>query len=189
MGGAVEAGPRDVVPGDARPAAPRHAAARRRARARRAAEAHVLEDRRRGPRLDRPKLMPATPGRWTLLDAHTLAFRPAGLGFALGSSPSVALPRAVHVVGRSDGTLTRTLAWEVPTGSTLRLQQLLAQLGYLPRRLAAGRGRLVDRRSGRSSRPRSRRRRAASSWRYPNTPAELTRSGRPASGTRSPAAR
>ena len=34
----------------------------------------------------RPVLSPATPGRWKLLDAHTIAFQPTGpLGFGLGS--------------------------------------------------------------------------------------------------------
>ena len=33
----------------------------------------------------RPRVSPALPGSWRLLDAHTLAFRPRGLGFALGT--------------------------------------------------------------------------------------------------------
>ena len=80
----------------------------------------------------RPQLSPATPGHWRLLDAHTLAFRPAGLGFGLGEKVHVVLPRAVHLAGRAGAALTRTFDWQVANGSTLRLQQLLAQLGYLP---------------------------------------------------------
>jgi peptidoglycan hydrolase-like protein with peptidoglycan-binding domain len=80
----------------------------------------------------RPRLSPAMPGNWRLLDAHTLAFRPRGLGFGLGTEVRVLLPRAVHLAGRPGATLTRTLSWQIPSGSTLRLQQLLAQLGYLP---------------------------------------------------------
>jgi hypothetical protein len=118
---------------------------------------------------ERPRVEPATPGSWTLLDAHTLSFQPNGLGFALGSSPRVVLPRAVQVVGSK---LTRTLAWEVPTGSTLRLQQLLAQLGYLP----------VDWEPAGDAPPPTKREQLAAavaappghfSWRYANTPAEL----------------
>ena len=61
----------------------------------------------------------------------------------------------------------------MPTGSTLRLQQLLAQLGYLP----------VDwQPAGDASSPSKRAQLAAAvapppgrfDWRYPNTPAELT---------------
>ena len=80
----------------------------------------------------RPAISPATPGRWRLLDAHTIAFEPSGLGFGLGANVRVALPRAAHLAGQGGATLTRTLEWQVPEGSTLRLQQLLAQLGYLP---------------------------------------------------------
>ena len=81
----------------------------------------------------RPVLSPATPGRWKLLDAHTIAFQPTSpLGFGLGANVRVVLPRAAHLAGQPGATLTRTLAWQVPPGSTLRLQQLLAQLGYLP---------------------------------------------------------
>jgi hypothetical protein len=68
-----------------------------------------------------PRLVPATRGHWEQTDAHTLSFRPAGFGFALGGTLRVLIP------GRS-------LAWKVPGGSTLRLQQLLARLGYLPLR-------------------------------------------------------
>ncbi len=79
----------------------------------------------------RPRLTPAAPGRWRLLDENTLAFRPAGLGFGLGSDVQIDLPRAVHLVGHETST-SRQLHWHVPEGSTLRLQQLLAELGYLP---------------------------------------------------------
>jgi peptidoglycan hydrolase-like protein with peptidoglycan-binding domain len=80
----------------------------------------------------RPKLSPALPGDWHLLDEHTLAFQPRGLGFGLGTEVRVDLPQAVHLADRPGAALTSTLRWQVPAGSTLRLQQLLAQLGYLP---------------------------------------------------------
>ena len=80
----------------------------------------------------RPRVTPAVPGRWLTLDAHTIAFQPSGLGFALGGTVQVELPQGVHLAGRGGATLTRTVRWQVPQGSTLRLQQLLAQLGYLP---------------------------------------------------------
>jgi len=66
-----------------------------------------------------PRVEPAFSGRWTQVDSHTLVFRPAGLGFGFGGIVHVQLP------GES-------LAWQVPRGSTLRLQELLARLGYLP---------------------------------------------------------
>jgi hypothetical protein len=136
---------------------------------------------------ERPSLTRSTPGSWRLVDAHTLTFEPRGLGFGLGTKVSLTLPRAVHVVGQSGTALTRTLEWEVPGGSTLRLQQLLAQLGYLR---STGRPRAPSRRrSGSSSPPRSTRRRASSPGATRTPPTSSCGSGTRASGTRSPAAR
>ena len=80
----------------------------------------------------KPKLTPAVPGSWQALDTHTLAFRPTGRGFGLGATVRVDLPAAVHVAGQTGGSMTRTLQWQVAPGSMLRLEQMLAQLGYLP---------------------------------------------------------
>jgi hypothetical protein len=77
-----------------------------------------------------PRIAPATPGHWTQVDANTLAFRPGPLGFPLGTTLHVTLPRAALVGGQA----RRALSWRVPEGSQLRLQQLLATLGYLPLR-------------------------------------------------------
>jgi L,D-transpeptidase catalytic domain len=68
-----------------------------------------------------PQLEPGTRGHWTQLDAHTLSFQPSGFGFPLAGRVRMRLPG-------------RQLTWHVPAGSTLRLQQLLARLGYLPLR-------------------------------------------------------
>ena len=114
-----------------------------------------------------------TPGSWRTLDDHTLAFRPAGPGFSLDSSVTVRLPRAVHAVGSTGATLTSTLQWDVPRGSTTRMEQLLAEQGYLPldwqpagdpvpTTLAAQLGAAVDPPDG------------SFSWRFANTPPELT---------------
>jgi len=77
-----------------------------------------------------PRVTPETPGRWTQVDSHTLAFRPGKLGYPLGATLHVTLPRPAFVAGRA----RRVLDWQVPEGSQLRLQQLLAELGYLPLR-------------------------------------------------------
>ena len=77
-----------------------------------------------------PAVRPATAGSWRTIDAHTIEFVPAGFGFAFGSVVHVVLPAAAYVAG---GTASaRTLTWNVSQGSTLRLQQLLAGLGYMP---------------------------------------------------------
>ena len=84
-------------------------------------------------------------GHWSEPTSHTLQFVPASGGVALGSTLTVQLPRSVAVLS-SDGKVgpaTQTLSWQVPLGSTLRLQQLLAQPGYLPLNLEAGRSRVA----------------------------------------------
>ncbi len=68
-----------------------------------------------------PRLNPGVRGHWHQLDSHTLSFRPVGFGFGLGGTMRLRLPG-------------RALAWKVGGGSTLRLQQLLGRLGYLPLR-------------------------------------------------------
>jgi L,D-transpeptidase catalytic domain len=81
-----------------------------------------------------PRLTPSTPGHWRRANSHTLAFKPSGMGAAFGSHLRVQLPRSVAVTGSTGGGLSTAsqIEWTVPPGSTLRLQQLLAQAGYLP---------------------------------------------------------
>ena len=72
-----------------------------------------------------PPVVPMTKGTWHPIDSHTIVFRPEDYGYGLGAHVALGLPGGVHLVG---GKAT----WTVPRGSTLRLQELLAQLGYLP---------------------------------------------------------
>ena len=122
----------------------------------------------------RPSLSPSTPGHWRESDSHTLVFTPDGFGLALGSHLQVQLPREVAVTAGTGHGLhsTNQIEWTVPTGSTLRLQQLLAETGYLPvdwqpasaavaRTPSAEAQAAVDPPSG------------SFSWRYPNTPHQL----------------
>ena len=120
----------------------------------------------------RPDLSPAVPGSWSQLDSHTLRFAPAGAGFGLGTLVQVGLPQAVTLAGAPAGALTRTLSWQVPVGSILRLQQLLAQLGYLPLRWqAAASG--ASRNHGAQLAAALRAPPGHFSWRYANTPPSL----------------
>jgi peptidoglycan hydrolase-like protein with peptidoglycan-binding domain len=61
-------------------------------------------------------------------------FRPEGTGYGLGAHVTVALPAGVTLANGSRAGSGTLGSWRVPPGSTLRLQQLLAQLGYLPLR-------------------------------------------------------
>lgn len=122
-----------------------------------------------------PKLSPKTPGRWRQADSHTLVFTPSGFGARLASNLRLQLQPAVAVTDSSGRRLhgTRRITWTVPPGSFLRLQQLLAQGGYLPLDWTPA-GAPVART------PRAQLQAAVNppkghfSWRYPNTPHELT---------------
>jgi len=113
-----------------------------------------------------PRLQPAMPGHWAQVDSHTLTFRPAGLGLGLGGTEQVRLPG-------------ETLTWNVAAGSILRLQELLARLGYLPVRWHQP--------GGTPPTPASEIAAAMSaphgtfSWRYPQTPGSLQALWKPGS--------
>jgi peptidoglycan hydrolase-like protein with peptidoglycan-binding domain len=128
----------------------------------------------------RPRLVPAMPGRWRQPDAYTLVFQPRGLGFGLGATVEVRLPRPALLAGAAESTPRRTLRYRVVAGSTLRLQQLLAEQGYLPLDWQPA--------ADPADSPRAELAAAVSpppgrfTWRYPHTPPvlrRLWRSGRP----------
>jgi L,D-transpeptidase catalytic domain len=113
-----------------------------------------------------PRLEPATPGHWVQVDSHTLSFRPTGLGFGIGGTVQVRVPG-------------RPLAWKVAGGSTLRLQEILARLGYLPvnwRGPAHSAPSPASEVADAFSAPRG-----TFSWRYPQTPTSLTTLWKPGS--------
>ena len=73
---------------------------------------------------DHPRLSLRQPGRWAQTDSHTLVFRPSGDGAPFNADETIRFPTPVRVLG---GT-----TWHVAPAEFLRLQQLLAQEGYLP---------------------------------------------------------
>ncbi|HET8528550.1 MAG TPA: L,D-transpeptidase family protein, partial [Gaiellaceae bacterium] len=135
-----------------------------------------------------PRVVPAVPGTWTTLDPHTLLFRPSGTGAPFDSRLSVRFPSPL-VVASADGTHAHSatsLQLSVAPASFLRLQQLLAEEGYLP----------LDWAPARADVPRALRSELAAAvdppagrfhWRFPNTPPELQalwRTGEPNEITR-----
>ncbi len=87
-----------------------------------------------------PRLRPVSAGSWHVVDDHTVSFEPGSVGFPLGGSVRVVLPQSLRSVLPATGRVVRTLSWPVEAGSLLRLQQLLAQLDYLPLRWAPSGG-------------------------------------------------
>ena len=118
-----------------------------------------------------PKLTPATPGRWLRPDPETLVFQPSGSGFGLGAQLRVAFPQQVDLIVGGRTRAVRSVGWSVPQGTTLRLQQLLAELGYLPvtwQPVAAD-----TKSAGAEARAAIVPPPGRFSWRYPSTPTEL----------------
>ena len=76
----------------------------------------------------RPPVSPGGSGTWQQVGDHTLVFHPTGFGYGLGATVHIGLPSGVRLVGSSGGAGS----WSVAPGSTKRLQELLATLGYLP---------------------------------------------------------
>jgi hypothetical protein len=119
------------------------------------------------------------------LDA--LVFVPSGMGAAFGTHLRVELPHPVSVTahgapgaagasgagasGAAGGGLRTTsqVEWTVPEGSTLRLQQLLAQQGYLPLGWHAS-GHDVERTPSAEAQAAVSAPKGAFAWRYGNTP-------------------
>jgi peptidoglycan hydrolase-like protein with peptidoglycan-binding domain len=79
-----------------------------------------------------PRLTPAAHGTWHGVDSHTIVFRPHGYGFGLDTPVTLALPHTVRLLSGQDAGSSNLATWTVPGGSILRVQQILAQLGYLP---------------------------------------------------------
>jgi len=81
----------------------------------------------------KPTISPEVEGKWSQPNAHTLRFKPSGFGAPLATDLKVELPEEVEVVQADGSTENATeVKWEVPAGSEVRLQQMLAELGYLP---------------------------------------------------------
>ena len=121
----------------------------------------------------RPKLDPPTPGIWSQTSAEPAHVQADGSGFALGRQVVVTLPAATDILSPGKTQTAATLTWSVPVGSTVRLHQLLAELGYLPLTWAAEGRRGGRQRGGPEGGCPPRAAREASRGASRNTPAEL----------------
>ena len=119
-----------------------------------------------------PPVSPDTPGVWHVLNSHTIRFIPTGYGYGLGANVVVALPAGVHLVGAAQSGGVSQGRWTVPGGSTARLQELLAGLGYLPLNFTQTGTPVADTIAAQEDaavHPPG----GSWSWRYPSTPSDL----------------
>jgi hypothetical protein len=136
----------------------------------------------------RPRISPATAGTWTEPNADTLVFTPHGLGFGPGTAVRVSFDHPVTVVGGSAAGSVVTAASEpyrfsVTQASVLRLQQILAQLHYLPLNFTPAPGvRSPTTLAGEVATLGSPLK-GSFSWRWPSTPASLQAQWQPGSPT------
>ncbi len=87
-----------------------------------------------------PAIAPAPPGAWSFDGTSALVFRPRG-NYVPFTSEKLSLPGGIHgLIGENGGILRKSLTahFTVAGASELRLQQLLAELGYLPVRFVPG---------------------------------------------------
>ncbi len=118
-----------------------------------------------------PPVSPRTSGTWHQISDHTIEFQPEGFGYGLGANVSIGLPNGVRLVAAKQSGDAWS-GWTVPQGTTTRLQQLLAVLGYLPLRFrydGSGPGPSTANQLDAAVKPPA----GSFSWRYPNTPSAL----------------
>jgi hypothetical protein len=114
-------------------------------------------------------------GHWITVDSHSLVFHPTGrFGMPFADDVHVRFPTAVGLIAPGGKAVQQAsgVSWSVAPASFLRLQQLLAEQGYLPLDWTSAPGYASG--SARAELNAAVSPPAGSfSWRYPNTPPEL----------------
>jgi hypothetical protein len=117
-----------------------------------------------------PRVQPGASGAWRIVDDHSVAFEPSGLGYPIGGSVRVVLPAGLRALEPATGRVVTALRWQVAPGSMLRMQEVLAQLHYLPLRwTGAAVGRTLAAQLEAAITPPH----GAFAWRYAHVPKEL----------------
>ncbi len=81
------------------------------------------------------QFLPSVPGQWTQVSPTTWKFESSGSGWGPGAQVALKIPGGQYGVRATNGSYlatTVTQEFNVAPGSVLRLDQLLAELGYLP---------------------------------------------------------
>ena len=124
----------------------------------------------------RPTLSPAVQGTWRQPSPYELVFTPSGFGFGPGTSVTVDFGRPVAVATGATVTTAAaaaTYSFQVAPGSLLRMEQLLAQLHYLPLRFTPAPGAAVPTTFTQEVATLSQPLPGTFSWRWSSTPATL----------------
>jgi peptidoglycan hydrolase-like protein with peptidoglycan-binding domain len=121
-----------------------------------------------------PTLDPEVPGKWSQVDRHTIRFTPSGFGAPMATDVEAKLPEKVEVVQSNGSTESAdAVTWHVPAGNPLRLQQMLAQLGYMPNDWKADKGEEVALTPEAQVRAATEPPSGHFEWRFHNTPTSL----------------
>lgn len=135
----------------------------------------------------RPSIVPKVAGSWSEPDADTLVFTPSGFGFGPGAAVSVTFDRPVDVETTKTSTSTvgssNTYHFTIGSGSILRLQQLLAELHYLPLTFTPAPGVTSPTTFAGEVATISHPLAGTFSWRWPDTPASLEAQWKPGTPT------
>jgi lipoprotein-anchoring transpeptidase ErfK/SrfK len=136
----------------------------------------------------RPRVSPATAGTWTEPDADTLVFTPRGFGFGPGAAVSVSFDHPVTVVGGSSADSvvaadSGSYHFAVTQASVLRVQQILAQLHYLPLTFTPAPGVRSPTTVAAEAATLGSPLKGSFSWRWQSTPASLRAQWQPGSPT------
>ena len=90
----------------------------------------------KNPNLANWKLAPSTPGQWKQISSKKWVFTPAGpSGYGPGALVQLTIPGGSAGPQAASGSVLQRAAvmqWTTPPGSVTRLQELLAEEGYLP---------------------------------------------------------
>jgi peptidoglycan hydrolase-like protein with peptidoglycan-binding domain len=116
-----------------------------------------------------PTWSPAVPGTWTMTGPKTLSFV-ATAPFVPTASETLTIPSGAGGLQSTSGarlTTATTVSFTVAQGTYERLQQILAQLGYLPLTFTPS-GPLTSPAESFTPQP------GTFAWRWPNTPSSLT---------------
>jgi hypothetical protein len=114
-----------------------------------------------------PTLSPAVPGTWQQASKDELVFRPSA-PFVPYRTYTLTIPGGRNGLASVSGhrlAATKTVSFTIANGSTLRLQQLLAALGYLPLSYSGGTPPPQDMATPQPG---------TFAWRWPGLPSELT---------------